>query len=91
MLTYIKNNKLGSLTMALSLIFIFLGLPSQVLAIWKAKSVVNVSLVMFALLAAQSVAWVCYGLQKRDLFIVIPNAFVTLFGIAIVAECILFR
>ena len=91
MLNYIRNNKLGATTMALSLVFIFLGLPSQIATIWSTRSVAGVSPLMFSLLAIQSAFWVAYGIQKRDPFMAVPNGLIVIFGTIIVIECMLFR
>lgn len=91
MLTYIKNNKLGTATIVLSLSYMFLGLPSQILSIWQSQSVREISLSMFFLLCVQSIFWVLYGLQKKDWFVVTANTFGTLFSAIIVVEYFLFR
>ncbi len=86
MLEYIKNNKLGTFTIALSLTYMFLGLPAQIFKIWQTRSVGDISILMFCLLAAQSLFWVFYGIQKRDWFVVTANTFGTLFSTIIVLE-----
>lgn len=91
MITYIKNNKLGTATIVLSLSYMFLGLPSQILSIWQSQSVREISLPMFFLLCVQSIFWVLYGLQKKDWFVVTANTFGTLFSAFIVLEYFLFR
>ncbi len=88
---YAKNNKLGSLTMALALALMLYGLPSQILTIWEAKSAKEISLAMFGLGATQCFFWVLYGIQKRDWFIITPNSFGALFMGVIVVEYFLFR
>jgi len=74
MLDYIKRNKLGTFTIALSLTYMFLGLPDQILTILRTRSIANISIVMFGLLAAQCISWVLYGFQKRDWFVVTANS-----------------
>lgn len=88
---YIKDNKLGAVTIITSLSYMFLGLPSQIWNIWQSQSVREISLPMFALLCLQSIFWVLYGFQKRDWFVITANAFGTLFSAAIVVEWFLFR
>ena len=90
-INYMKSNRLGTLTVFLSLMFMFLGLPNQILRIWESKSVVEISIIMFGLLAIQSFFWVLYGTQKRDWFVVIANSFGTFFSVIIVIEYFLFR
>lgn len=86
MIDHIKNNKLGTVTVILSLAFMSLGLLSQVFEIWTSRSVAGVSVFAFMLLAVQSFFWVLYGAQKRDWFIITPNILGTLFAATIVAE-----
>lgn len=88
---YVINNKLGTLTMALSLTLMLYGLPSQILTIWEIKSAKEISLAMFGVGAVQCFFWVLYGIQKKDLFIIIPNSFGALFMAIIVVEYFLFR
>ncbi|MBI5079285.1 hypothetical protein HZB06_01240 [Candidatus Wolfebacteria bacterium] len=88
---YAKNNKLGVLTMTLSLTLMLYGLPSQILAIWEIKSAKEISLAMFGIGAIQCFFWVLYGIQKNDWFIITPNSFGALFMTIIVAEYFLFH
>lgn len=90
-LKYIMNNRLGAITVALSLTFMFLGLPSQIIRIWQTHSVKEISITMFFLLTLQSVFWVLYGRQKNDWFVIIANSFGTLFSAIIVIEYFLFK
>lgn len=90
-LKYVMSNKLGTVTVALSLTYMFLGLPAQIWKIWEARSVEDISLLMFALLAIQSLAWVLYGKQKHDWFVFTANCFGTLFAAVIVVEYFLFK
>ncbi len=87
---YVLKNKLGTFTLALSLTFMFLGLPSQVYTISVTKSVNNISFPMFSLLATQSFFWVLYGVQRKDPFMIIANTFGTLFAGIIVLQCLYF-
>lgn len=91
MIAYIKKNKLGVFTITLSLTYMFLGLPAQILAIWEKRSVANISLLMFALLAAQCASWVAYGIQRKDWFVVTANSIGALFAFVIVIQYFLFR
>ncbi len=86
MINFIKQNKLGSLATTLSLIYMSLGLPSQIIKIWNTHSVQGISVLMFLLLGIQSVAWVAYGMQKKDNFITIPNILGALFSFVVVIE-----
>lgn len=88
-LSYVKENKLGVFTLALSLTYIFIGLPSQISVIWKTGSARDVSLPMFFLLALQSLFWVFYGVQRKDWPMMIANAFVVLFAAIIILQCFL--
>lgn len=90
-LKYIIDNRLGAITVALSLTFMFLGLPSQIVRIWQTHSVKEISVTMFSLLTLQSVFWVLYGRQKNDWFVIIANSFGTLFSAIIVIEYFLFK
>ncbi|MFA6105287.1 MAG: SemiSWEET family transporter [Patescibacteria group bacterium] len=85
------KNKLGIVTLAISLTYMFLGLPSQVIEIWKTQSVKNVSILMFSLLTIQSIFWVAYGIQRKDKFVVIANFFGSLFSAMIVVEYLIFH
>ena len=87
---YVKENKLGSFTLALSLTYIFIGLPSQVYTIWETASARDISLPMFLLLALQSLFWVLYGSQRKDWPMIIANTFVVLFAGIITVQCLLF-
>ena len=89
--SYIRNNRLGVITIITSLSYMFLGLPLQIVRIWQTQSVIEISLSMFALLCLQSVFWVLYGFQKRDWFVVTANTFGTLFSATIVVEYFLFQ
>ena len=40
---YVSGNKLGTFTLALSLTYIFIGLPSQIYIIWETGSVRGIS------------------------------------------------
>lgn len=83
---FLKNNKLGTVTIVLSLTFMFLGLPSQIWQIWKTGSVAGISILAFSLLATQSFFWVLYGFQKKDWFVVVANFVGTIFSTIIVFE-----
>ena len=85
------KNKLGIITLVTSLTYMFLGLPSQVIQIWRAHSVKDVSILMFVLLTIQSVFWLAYGLQRKDKFIVIANIFGALFAFMVVVEYLMFH
>jgi len=87
----VKNNKLGITTLFFSLSFTFLGLPSQIIQIWKTHSVKDVSIVMIFLLAVQGMFWIFYGRQRKDAFVVIANVFGALFAAVIVIEYIIFH
>lgn len=94
MFDYITNNWLGMATITVTLVYMFLGLPSQILKIWARKSVADIQILMFALLFFQSILWMLYGIyvtQKVDWFIVTGNAFGTLFSGIIIVEWFLFR
>lgn len=80
----IKNNKLSSTTLALSLLFTFLGLPSQILRILQTQSVQDISLPLFVLLDIQSVFWIMHGVRRRDWAVAIANSSVVLFSTIIV-------
>lgn len=88
---YVRNNRLGIVTVTLSLTFMFVGLPSQILRILETKSAKEISITMFSLLVVQSFFWVLYGYQKRDWFVVTANAFGTFFSLVIVIEWFLFQ
>lgn len=88
---FVKSNKLGALAVSFSLTFMFLGLPSQIMQIWTTRSVKEISIATFSLLAVQSFFWILYGFKRRDLFIVLPNLFGTIFATIIVIEYFLFR
>lgn len=85
------KNKLGIVTLTISLTYMFLGLPSQVIEIWKTQSVKNISILMFLLLIIQSIFWIAYGIQRKDKFIVVANFFGSLFATMIVAEYLIFH
>jgi len=87
---HLKDNKLGTVTIVLSLSYMFLGLPAQILKISETKSVADISIVMFSLLALQSILWVAYGFQKKDWFVVTANFFGTVFSLIIVVQYFLF-
>lgn len=87
LVVYVKKNKLGIFTLALSLTYIFIGLPDQIWTIQKTQSVAGVSLSMFCLLAAQSTFWVLYGIQRKDWPMVTANFFVVIFAIVIIVQC----
>lgn len=91
MLSYIKQNKLGFVTVVLSVAFMLLGLPAQILQIWNTKSVQGISVFSFSLLATQCFFWVAYGIQKKDRNIMIPNIFGAFFSVIIVIEYFLFH
>ena len=91
MINYIKNNKLGTVTLVLSLTFILLGLPDQILKIWRTKNIVGISVFSFSLLGIQSFFWVLYGSTKKDWFIILPNVFAVLFATVIVLEYFIYR
>jgi len=91
MISYIKANRLGVVTITFSLLYMFLGLPAQVWKIWVTQSAADISPLAFGLLAIQSVFWVLYGLQKKDWFIVIPNVLATLFSSMIIVEYFMFK
>lgn len=86
-----NNTKLGIVTLVLSLVYMFLGLPSQIIQIWKTQSVKDVSLLMFLLLTIQSIFWIAYGRQRNDRFVIIANFFGALFASIIIIEYIIFR
>ena len=86
-----NNTKLGIVTLTLSLLYMFLGLPSQIIQIWKTHSVKDVSLLMFLLLTIQSIFWIAYGRQRNDRFVMIANFFGALFAFIIIIEYIIFR
>jgi uncharacterized protein with PQ loop repeat len=87
----IKNNKLGIATLFFSLSFMCVGLPSQIIEIWKTHSVKGVSGVTFLLLTTQSIFWVLYGKQRKDKVIIAVNIFGALFAAVIVIEYIIFH
>lgn len=82
---------LGNLTMICSLAFVLIGMPQQIWKIWQTRSVKDVSLGMFILLDIQLFMWVFYGIQKRDLNIIIPNVFATLFTTVILFQYFWFK
>lgn len=82
---------LGSMTLILSLVFTFIGLPAQIYRIWQTQSAHDVSIATFCLLAIQSLFWVMYGIQKqKDWVIIVPNTFVVIFAVAIIIEWVVF-
>jgi uncharacterized protein with PQ loop repeat len=81
---YLKENKLGGVTILFSLSYMFLGLPLQIWRIWETHSVKEISLPMFGLLCLQSIFWVLYGIQQKDWFVVTANAFCSFFAFIIV-------
>lgn len=83
---YIKNNKLGTLTVFFSLSLMFIGLPAQIWRVWQQQSAKEISVVMFGLSANQSIFWMLYGRQKKDWFLITANFFNALFCATIVAE-----
>ena len=85
------KNKLGIITLVTSLTYMFLGLPSQVIQIWRTHSVKDVSILMFLLLTIQSLFWLAYGAQRKDKFIVIANVFGALFAFMVVVEYLMFH
>jgi len=85
------KNKLGIITLLLSLSYMFLGLPSQIIKIWETHSVKDISILMFLLLCIQSLFWVAYGKQRKDWFVIIANSFGAIFTAIIVAEYFLLR
>jgi uncharacterized protein with PQ loop repeat len=87
---YMKD-KLGIVTLVISLTYMFLGLPSQVIEIWRTRSVSNVSILMFLLLTIQSIFWVVYGLKRKDKFVMIANCFGGLFAAMVVIEYVIFH
>lgn len=91
MLNFIKQNKLGTLTIVVCLTYMFLGLPAQIIQTWRTHNIAGISILMFLLLALQSVCWVAYGIQKKDRFVIIANIFGSLFSIIIVLEYFIFR
>ena len=86
LLEYARNNKLGVATIALALVYMFLGMPAQIWRIWQTRNVTGISVLMFSLLTAQSISWILYGRQKKDWFIVASNVFGALFAGVIVLE-----
>ena len=87
----VKENKLGTVTITVSLAYMFLGLPTQIWKIWETRSVADISATMFTLLLVQSFFWVLYGFQKKDGFIIVPNVAATLFSFIILFEWWMFR
>jgi uncharacterized protein with PQ loop repeat len=86
---YLRENLLGTATITLSLSYMFLGLPAQIFRIFQTRSVNDISITMFSLLAIQSYFWVAYGIQKKDWFVVTANVFGGLFATIIVFQYIL--
>jgi uncharacterized protein with PQ loop repeat len=86
-----KNNKLAITTLFFALVFICVGLPSQIIRIWETHSVKGVSVITFFLLATQAVFWVFYGRQRKDLVVIVVNLFGTLFATVIVLEYLMFH
>ncbi len=91
MLNYVKENKLGVITVVLSVTFMLLGLPAQIWQIWNTKSVAGISVFSFALLATQCSFWIAYGIQKKDKNVMIPNLFGAIFSTVIVVEYFIFH
>jgi uncharacterized protein with PQ loop repeat len=87
----VVNNKLGIITLALSLTYIFLGLPSQIAQIWQTHSIKNVSILLFIFLGVQCFFWVLYGIQRKDKILIITNSFLTCFAFIVVIEWFMFR
>ena len=88
---YVKENKLGTLALVLAHTFMFLGLPAQIVKIWETRSVKDISVLTFTLLAVQSIAWVAYGAQRRDWPVIISNSFGMFFSSIIVILYFLFK
>ena len=91
MIRCLKDNKLGAVTLSLSLTFTFVGLPAQILKIWETRNVKGVSFLVFALMAIQSVSWMFYGIQKKDWVVMVANIFGIFFSLVIIAEYVAFR
>ena len=88
---YVKKNKLGFTATIISLVFMSFGLLAQIWKIWRTHDIGGISPLMFSLLAIQSLFWMAYGKQRRDLFIIVPNLFGSFFATIVVVEYFIFH
>ncbi|MBI2121559.1 MAG: hypothetical protein HYT98_00400 [Candidatus Sungbacteria bacterium] len=86
LIKYVRNEPLGTITVTCSLLFVFLGMPTQIWTIFQTENVGGISPGMFTLLGLQSFLWVLYGRKKRDWIIIVPNFFIAVFAAIIVFQ-----
>ena len=84
-------SKLGIITTGVSLTYMILGLPSQILQIWSTHSVKDISILLFILLVIQSLFWIAYGIQIKNLPMIIANSIGAFFSTLIVGEWFMFH
>lgn len=87
------ENVLGMIAMVCGLLVTFMGLPIQIIKIWKRKSVNDLSLLMWSLALLNTISWLAYGLfrTKPDWFIVIPNVCGGIFFSIMILQIIYYR
>lgn len=81
----------GTVAMLVTLAFMLIGLPMQIIKIHRKRSVEDLSPPMCILWFATFVSWVWYGCIKADLFIVAPNVLGILLVGVILGQVLYFR
>lgn len=77
---------LGTIAMITSLVFMAMGLPVQILKIYRAKSTEGVSLFMTCTLLATTMAWCVYSLKISNWYILVSNAPGALFAFVLLCQ-----
>ncbi len=81
----------GLIAMLVTLVFMLIGLPMQIIKINRKRSAEDLSPPMCILWFATFVSWVWYGCVKADLFIIAPNVLGILFVGVILGQVLYFR
>ena len=82
---------LGALVIILSLALFVIGLPTQAWKNYKAKSVIGLSLPLFALNFAAYAVWLWYGVLIKNAPIIVPNIPAIIFGLVILFQFFAYR
>lgn len=84
----VETNRDGFIAACTSLSYLFFGLPSQALKIWRHKSARNVSTWMFVFMSVNATAWLSYGWHIKNWFLIVPNCLSLLCALGIIGLCL---
>lgn len=84
----VEEDPKGLWALLICVVYISIGLPSQIIEIWRTKNVEGISLTMFGLMFLNSLSWLNYGYRGRirNWIIVIPNLIASILGVVILVE-----